>query len=284
MTFDDLLSRFYTKITKKKIQLKANLDFIPKISNNMGDICNDKDKLKYPDEFISHNKMEEYLKKVPKSIKINGIDAQSFLRQEIKSINHVQINRMPFSNLNICGGIEFKIRTEYDSFFEESYNQWIKDSIKSDVVECVEKSSVSMISDNMSFQTKFDAGMKLAEDLRKAIEIDSNAVRSLFEELLGAKPGQATQIIDKVKPLIIKIPKQQNELIEIFKNVSVLLTEYNELRMKWADVLIGIRKSPTAPRKQLTKVFYKNLSKEIRNEALRFAFGVNYVNKKSSKD
>ncbi|XP_031623351.1 uncharacterized protein LOC116340807 [Contarinia nasturtii] len=280
LTFSDLLNKFYTKVAEKKIKLKVNLDFIAKISN-IGDICSDKAKLHNPDGFITFQKMEEVLKKVPKNKKINGIDAQKFLYQEIMSINQTQTSKMSFSNLNICGGIEFKIQTEYDKFFEESYEQWNKDPIKSDLVERVENAAASMESGYKAFQFKFDADMKSAEDLRKTIQTDLNAVKSLFEELLNSKPAQATKIFDKVKPLILRITTQQLQLIALLKKVSDLLQQYNIERVKWADVIVGIRKAPTAPRKQLLKVFYRHLSKEIREDALKCICGTNYINKRS---
>lgn len=270
-TFFSLLERFYVKAEEKNIKMRPNLDFMIKISDNIDEI-----KLHFEapaKEYISNEKRNQFLKQIPKNLKINENDAQKLLFREISSINYVQTTRLIFQNINICGEIAFKPPHKYDKDLHEFFEQWVKNSISKKHVKRVKKQSKFMRLEYSELHDQFTEEMKMVDKIRANIEMDMTLASSLFEKLIEATDSnQIDKITIETESVLSKINSQQYDLIENLRNVSTTLNKYNRRRIVWEEVLIGMRKSLRSQRKPLKKIVLKYFSNDVKREPKGISF------------
>lgn len=218
-------------------------------------------------EFMNTKKKNQILEKIPQNLEINEKHAKELLRDEINSINYVQTTQITFQIINIGGEIAFKPPHKYDQVLYDAFKQWNKDPIDKDLVRRIVKESEFMRLEYNKFYEKFIGEMKTIDEIRENIRTDIVLANSLFDQLIQATDfSQIEKITIKSVSVLSRISSHQFMLLENLRNVNKTLKDYNGRRVVWEEILIGMRKSLTAARKQLRKVLLRQFSDQFKDD------------------
>lgn len=251
LTVSMVLDNFYAKSAASPKPVKTKFDFMLRITNNVEQI---KTKLEVPINFFMDSaKVNQILSKLPETMKIKGLNARTYLSDQIDSINLHQMETIKELNMDICFAFSNQL-PYYDKTFNNWYQQWNKKPADKKHLQNIEQNRKKIGKIFEEFNGMFRNGMKTVNEASTLLSKYINLGRSTFDNIEKLKnPQEAVKAIVDLVPILEKISKQQEELIKSLGNVQSTLYLYNAQRIKWLDFLIELRKTPFSERQVITK-------------------------------
>lgn len=239
-TFSELVQKFEAKVKTAKLPTGSNFTFLLNSFTTIDEIRNKFEVLAAP--FLNNSYIDQLYKKVPDAMKKNLLFHRKFKDvnwiQEIGIRNSCQViyPLISFELFEICLS-DFK--------FYDSYEQWIENVPVKKRLKKVQKDLSLMQFDYDLLNQQFNQKMAIADQLKASIEEDKATVIKLCDKLLNsANANEAKTILKELMPTLERIPPSECKLSDaISSHMKFILNGYNEHRKKWAEYIIGMRKT-----------------------------------------
>lgn len=247
MTFPSLVEEFYTKAERAGVNLRPNLDFMFQISKELKDI---KRLLGKPMESLNFN--SDVVKNVMRAVPVDRLIGRASRNVKDRTdLIIVQTRKIAKLNSKIYSKIDLKLTHETTDYeFIHTYDDWNSDAADVYHLKQVKNSIKSMKSVNNRFLEKLKEEFKDVSKRRSFCSATMKLINTAFLEL--SQSNESNQIEAKVGGLeshLVRMNSELTNMIITLGNIEIRVNEYNAQRVKWADVLIGLRDFPTAIRK-----------------------------------
>ncbi|XP_031625004.1 uncharacterized protein LOC116341839 [Contarinia nasturtii] len=254
-SFDDLASKFNTKVDAIDTNMRLNCSFILK-SLGSNDFSNIELKLNAPlNPLLSNDKLEALVTKVPEGVKLKKTNVRDFLRSKIETFNNKQIENRNLLD-QIWAEVTVDVSRRMDDLFLKSFVQWEKNSVDINHMKKVISNLTDAIVEFDEMNKVFGEQLEAADMARISIEEDISSSAMVFNKLLKKSKLTTSIIIEEVVPIFSVIFQKLAEFESIIQKENALTKEFNNRRIVWADYMIGVRETLSAERK-LVKPYKK---------------------------
>lgn len=249
-----MLDRFYAKAAKVQINLRPQLDFILKISDDMDEI-QFRTKLDVLfKEFMNASRTKQVLEKVPVSMQAMGRNARGFLATRINAINK-------------RSEIEYTSTIKYDNGFYKSFKNWDHNPVDQAHVQQVVNDIGIMRSKYDELHGPFIVEMNAIYGVDVNFASDIDLANSLFDRLLASTNAlEIRKLVEDSLQVTIRMADRRKTRMTTLEHVRNILKDYNQWRIIWAEFIIGMRQTLSSERHlvQLNKFAYvKNRVKHV---------------------
>lgn len=254
LTFTRFVDRFYEKTRMKGFDMQPRLTYVIKICKN---IDKTRDTLKTPlNSFIDEDKIEAVANKIPHGLYVHGANATEFFKKQMGYINREEREDIQKLNDEIVSEIELQLPTfEDDSIFSREYSKWDAKPINKSHIDEVESVIKSIGAEYESLHEEFHTAMNAVKNLKTNNDQLINSIYKSFGNMLAATNENNSAAILKLEILLIKENIRGNfeEWAKHLQEVKKVLKLYNERRVLWVEVLIGMRKTLDSARTSTKK-------------------------------
>lgn len=287
MTYSSLVSKFYDKAAEKRIKMNGKLDFMISISPNIEQAISEFEIFK--NEFMNFTRINQVFQNVPDEFEIDETAARWLVRGDIDEINHVHLVRFRRKIEEIYTELEADSPSIFNSMFDESYENWIRNPTSKNHIQRIDKDMNSMEMEFQRLQQKYNATIKAANQLKATILTDNNLANVLFErliietdvqrakecteEIVTTLDGISSKMYNIYNVLnhifvfltVLGISSDENSLLEQLEKIKKILEAYNLQRTMWAEFLIRMRLALPSYPKPVKPEKLANLKKRTLN-------------------
>lgn len=263
MTFADVLGKFRAKVAEENF--KKEISELESIFDMFTMINEIRTKFQpFTTEFMDDGKKKLISDKVPLAE-----DKCLFrLDKKINWINEVREKEIPSRTNRIISIFSFNL--EKDTKFMASLHNWEKNPVDKKHLERVKKNIGSMKSEYKAFQEDFKKNMEMANEVIAEIDAATIRVNQVFD-IVWKTEGELGE--DKDKDLLTEASLALTELLQCHEYMCNVLNKLeegalslNKHRCKWADFLIGMRRTLKSDREPVELTLIKRIENKLRGE------------------
>lgn len=272
VTFSVLVSEFYAKMAEVNPFVNINLDFVLGISENI-----DKIKVNFGvfNRFMSQERRNEIMEKVPSSLVINGKLARDLLQNNINFVDFGHMLDTMELNFDIYSEISYNLANKNDKMnkcFNKSYKIWKHNPVDQKHMQQVAIDFESMELEYIRLRAVFEMKMNAKDEIKRNIETMIAAVDGMFDELLNVSKSKELDPNSTIQQMVMaivrdltEIHKRRVEYMANLRNLRNILKDYNKSRVIWAEFLIGMRESLKSDSKPVQPEIANFLKKVLQN-------------------
>lgn len=210
-----------------------------------------KDQLKEPPtKFSSAENVNQMLNMVPKGMTIDGKNGRYVLSKDIIDVINHQTEEIANLNREICSEMEIKLSERMDELFNRSYDQWILNAPNGNEGKRVKHSMYLIEFDHQILSDQFTKKIKTVNTLKVNITLSIAAFECALDKLLPSNDSRiAKKCFEDIVAATVKISSLQFKLLSALDEFKNVVVKYNNARVKWAEFIIGMRRTLKSERK-----------------------------------
>lgn len=242
------MNKFYSKAETKKVQLRPQLDFLLKLTENEDEI-----KIKLNNLIsrpVNSKKIKQALEWIPANMKIIGKNAHTVLSETIRLINNEHMEQIKNLKASVYSQVIFDSPSKYDVNFDIMFEKWEHKPIDVKHLKKVSDDINTMKIQYHNLQANFNKQVQKLDALQTKIDTDVSYTNDLLDALLGMHSlEQMMKTITTFERIKDRISNHRTQLIQILENLKKILSIYNIERISYAEYLIGMKESLESKRK-----------------------------------